>query len=149
MSVLKFKVLAEVISKEVEISDGLGNVLAVPSKGVSDYQEYKKVMGLFLKAQNNPNLAAGIEIDVVVTCLRYRFAIDSKIDDDELLQLENGELMTASMIQELFKFFGKELSIDALMPKQTSLMEDATPYIKEGKSDTSKGFNKKSSRVIH
>lgn len=149
MSVLKFKVLAEVVSQEVEISDGLGNILAVPSKGVSDYQEYKKVMGLFLKAQNNPNLAAGIEIDVVTTCLRHRFGIDSKVSDEELLQLENQELISASMIQELFKFFGKELSIDALIQKSAPLMEDAAPYMKDAKTESLKGFNKKSSKLIH
>lgn len=149
MSVLKFKVLVEAVSQEVEISDSLGNILAVPSKGVSDYREYKKVAELFLKAQNNFNLAAGIEIDVVITCLRHRFGIDSKVSDEELLQTENGELMSASMIQELFKFFSKELNIDSLIQKPAPLMEDATPYMKDAKAEPSKGFNKKSSKLIH
>lgn len=132
MSVLKFKVLAEVVNKEVEISDDIGNVIVIPSKGISDYQEYKQAMGRILKAQNNPMLASAIEIDVVLVCLRYRFSIEPKVSDEEILKLENGELASGSMIQKLFKFFAGELGIEGLAPKPAP-MEDATPYIDEPK----------------
>ncbi|TAG98730.1 MAG: hypothetical protein EAZ18_00190 [Oscillatoriales cyanobacterium] len=132
MSILKFKSVAEVIEKEVEIGDGHGNVIAIPSKGVSDYKEYKQVMGRFLKVQNNPALAAGIEIDVVLCCLRYRFSIESKVQDDDILQLENGQLMNTVFIKRLFEFFTQELGIEGLSQKQSaSTMEDATPYLDE------------------
>jgi len=147
MSVLKFKVLAEAVSKEVEIADDIGNVIIIPSKGVSDYQEYKLAMGRILKAQNNPMLASAIEIDVVLACLRYRFSIEPKVSDEEILKLENGELASASMIQKLFKFFAGELGIEGLAPKQPAQMEDATPYIEEPKSEETKGFKK--SKLIH
>lgn len=146
MSVLKFKVLVEVVSKEIEIADDIGNVIIIPSKGISDYQEYKLAMGRILKAQNNPILASAIEIDVVLACLRYRFSIEPKVSDEEILQLENGELASASMIQKLFKFFASELGIEGLAPKSAQ-MEDATPYIEEPKIESSKGFKK--SKLIH
>lgn len=146
MSVLKFKVLAEVVSKEVEIADDIGNVIVIPSKGVSDYQEYKQAMSRILKAQNNPMLASAIEIDVVLACLRYRFSIEPKVSDEEILQLENGELASASMIQKLFKFFAGELGIEGLASKPAQ-MEDATPYIEELKIESSKGFKK--SKILH
>lgn len=146
MSVLKFKVLVEVVSKEIEIADDIGNVIIIPSKGISDYQEYKLAMGRILKAQNNPILASAIEIDVVLACLRYRFSIEPKVSDEEILQLENGELASASMIQKLFKFFASELGIEGLAPKPAR-MEDATPYIEEPKIESSKGFKK--SKLIH
>ena len=139
MSVLKFKVLAEVVAtREIDISDNIGNVISIPSKGVSDYQEYKQAMSRILKAQNNPNIAAGIELEIVLVCLRYRFSINSKISDEEILQLENGELMNASMIQKLFKFFAGELGIEGLAPKQPVQMEDATPYLEAEKSHSNK-----------
>lgn len=146
MSILKFKVLVEVVSKEIEIADDIGNVIIIPSKGISDYQEYKLAMGRILKAQNNPILASAIEIDVVLACLRYRFSIEPKVSDEEILQLENGELASASMIQKLFKFFASELGIEGLAPKPAQ-MEDATPYIEEPKIESSKGFKK--SKLIH
>ena len=140
MSVLKFKVLAEVVAQEIDVSDNAGNVIGIPSKGVSDYQEYKQVMGRILKAQiqNNPNIAAGIELEIVLVCLRYRFSINSKISDEEILRLQNGELMNASMIQKLFKFFASELGIEGLTPKQPVLMEDATPYLEAEKLHSNK-----------
>ena len=147
MSVLKFKVLAEVVSKEVEIADDIGNVIIIPSKGFSDYQEYKQAMGRFLKVQANPNLAASIETDIVLVCLRCRLLIDPKTSDEEILQLENGELIKASMVKNLFKFFTKELGIESLMPKQPAQMEDATPYIEQGKAESAKGSKK--SKLIH
>lgn len=147
MSVLKFKVLAEVVAKEIDISDNVGNTISIPSKGTSDYQEYKKATNQILKAQNNPNLAAEIEINIVLACLKYRFSIDFKIKDEEILQLENGELMSASMIRELFKFFTTELGIESLNQQPVAPMEDATPYLEQDKSESIKGF-KKTSRLI-
>lgn len=132
MSILKFKSVAAIINKEVEISDGHGNVIAIPSKGVSDYKEYKQVMARFLKVQNNPTLAAGIEIDVVLCCLRYRFSIESKVQDDDILQLENGQPMNVVFVKKLFEFFTQELGIEGegLSQKQsTPTMEDVTPYL--------------------
>ncbi len=147
MSVLKFKVLADIVVQEIDISDNAGNVISIPSKGVSDYQEYKQAMTQILKAQNNPNLAAGIEMEIVLVCLRYRFSIEPKISNEEILQLENGSLMPASMIQNLFKFFANELGIEGLASKQSGQMEDATPYIDQSKNDVAKGFKK--SKTIH
>lgn len=147
MSILKFKVLAEVVNQEIEISDNIGNTITIPSKGVSDYQEYKQAMARILKAQNNPSFAAGIEGEIVLVCLRYRFSIEPKISDEEILQLENGEFMNASMVQKLFKFFASELGIEGLLPKQPAQMEDATPYIEQSKIESTKGFKK--SKLIH
>ncbi|MEG5173289.1 hypothetical protein [Microcoleus sp. B3-D7] len=147
MSVLKFKLLAEVVTREIDISDNVGNIISIPSKGVSDYQEYKQAMGRILKAQNNPNAAAGIEIEIVLVCLRYRFSIDSKISDEEILQLDNGESMNVSMIQKLFRFFANELGIEGLAPKQSGQMEDATPYVDQSKNEGTKGFKK--SKLLH
>lgn len=139
MGVLKFKSVAEIVEKEVEISDGHGNAIVIPSKGVSDYKEYRQVMGRFLKAQNNPALAAGIEIDVVLCCLRYRFLIESKVQDDDILQLENGEMMSAVFIKKLFEFFTQELGIEGLNQKQSlPAMEDATPYLEPEKPQANK-----------
>lgn len=142
MSVLKFKALAEVVKRDVEVSDDVGNVIVIPSKGASDYQEYKQAMSRILRAQTTPGLASAIEIDVVLTCLRYRFSIEPNISDEEILQLENGELMNSLMIQKLFKFFARELGIEGLAPKQPAQMEDATPYIEQSKIESTKGFKK-------
>lgn len=142
MGVLKFKVLADVVVQEIDISDNVGNVISIPSKGVSDYQEYKQAMAQILKAQNNPSLAAGIEMEIVLVCLRYRFSIEPKISNEEILQLENGSLMPASMIQNLFKFFANELGIEGLVSKQSGQMEDAAPYIDQSKNEVTKGFKK-------
>lgn len=138
MGVLKFKQLADVVVQEIDISDNLGNIISIPSKGVSDYQEYKQAMARILKAQSNPNIAAGIELEIVLVCLRYRFSINSKISDEEILQLENGELMNASMIQKLFKFFVNELGIEGLAPKQSVQLEDAILYLEAEKPHSNK-----------
>ena len=100
-----------------------------------------------MKLQNNPTLAANIEIDVVLVCLRYRFSIDSKTSDEEILQLENGELMSISMIKNLFKLFTKELGIEALIQKKPVQMEDAMPYIEQAKFESTKN-NKKSKLTL-
>lgn len=144
MTALKFIKSASPIAEEVEISDELGNIISVPSRGASDHREYKLVMKRLLETQNNPDLAYGIEVDIVAICLRYRLRKDDSVTDDEILSFEDGSPLNIFLVKSLFQFFAKELGIEGLGAQKSSLasMEDATPYIQEQTFKNQKGFKK-------
>lgn len=136
VTVLNFVSTAE--KKYVEIDDGLGNVVSVPSKGAADCVEYNKVMQLMYRLQNNPTQALGVEVDIVTLCLRHRYKIAKNVTDDCVLLGKDGEPVPISLVKKLYEFFMKELQLENILNAQKTAvqlqkpvmrMEDAAPYL--------------------
>lgn len=135
-TVLNFVSSAE--KKQVEIDDGLGNVVIVPSKGAADCVEYNKVMQLLYRMEKDPTQALGMEVDIVILCLRHRYKLAKTVTDDSVLLGKDGEPAPISLVKKLYEFFMKELQLERVLDAQKTAverqkpvmrMEDATPYL--------------------
>jgi hypothetical protein len=135
-TVLNFVSTAE--RKQVEIDDGLGNVVSVPSKGAADCVEYNKVMQLLYGMEKDPTQALTMEVDVVILCLRHRYKLAKTVTDDSVLLDKDGEPVPITLVKKLYEFFMKELQLERVLDAQKTVvevrkpmmrMEDAAPYL--------------------
>jgi len=135
-TVLNFVSTAE--KKQVEIDDGLGNVVIVPSKGAADCVEYNKVMQLLYRMEKDPTQALGMEVDIVILCLRHRYKLAKTVTDDSVLLDKDGDPVPISLVKKLYEFFMKELQLERVLDAQKTAiegrksvmrMEDAAPYL--------------------
>ncbi len=137
VTVLNFVSIAE--KKQVEIDDGLGNVVFVPSKGAADCVEYNKVMQLMYRMEKDPTQALGMEVAIVTLCLRHRYKLAKSVTDDSVLLGKDGEPAPISLVKKLYEFFMKELQLEKVLDAQKTAvessnksvmrMEDVTPYL--------------------
>jgi|GEM_PF-3559305 hypothetical protein len=137
VTVLNFVSTAE--KKQVEIDDGLGNVVSIPSKGAADCFEYNKVMQLMYRMEKDPTQALGMEVAIVTLCLRHRYKLAKAVPDDNVLLGKDGEPVPISLVKKLYEFFMKELQLERVLDAQKTAvegqrpvmqMEDAAPYLK-------------------
>lgn len=136
VTVLNFVSTAE--KKQVEIDDGLGNVVSVPSKGAADCVEYNKVMQLMYRMEKDPTQALGMEVAIVTLCLRHRYKLAKAVPDDSVLLGKDEEPVPISLVKKLYEFFMRELQLERILDAQKKAiegqkpvmrMEDAAPYL--------------------
>jgi hypothetical protein len=136
VTVLSFVSTAE--KKQVEIDDGLGNVVSVPSKGAADCVEYNKVMQFMYRMEKDPTQALGMEVAIVTLCLRHRYKLAKDVTDDSVLLGKDGEPVPISLVKKLYEFFMKELQLEKILDAQKMAvegrkpvmqMENAAPYL--------------------
>jgi hypothetical protein len=128
VTVLNFVSTAE--KKHVEIDDGLGNVVSVPSKGAADCVEYNKVMQLLYRMEKDPTQALGMEVAIVILCLRHRYKLAKTVTDDSVLLCKDGEPAPISLVKRLYEFFMRELQLERVLDAQKTAVEGRKPVMR-------------------
>ena len=95
----------------VEVSDGKGGRIKIPSQGFASRDEYKYVFGLIMDSANTEHGTEELADNIVVAMLRFRFPRIKHKSKAEILQFKNGDPMSAPMLMAVYSFFCNELGI--------------------------------------
>lgn len=97
--------------KQVNIQDGYGSSLEIPSRGYVDSVEYAGAMQIVLNASEDGSLHS-LEQRLVTFLLATRFGLDKKTKPESLLVFEDGTPIGAPMLKALYNHFITELGAE-------------------------------------
>ena len=152
----------------IELSDGLGNAIAMPKFGYLTWKEKKALSEHTAKAAKIPDmLIETFEFEIASLLTKIRLNIDPEVSNEEIMVNEEGEPVSEVLIKQIYEFFIKEqlkweesaiaqwqqqsalLTQLALNQQQASLATDKAeidspiePIAETVKLSTKKGFKK-------
>jgi len=106
MSKLPF-IVSGILQRTEKITDSMGISIEIPRYGSLTWQEFQVWAALNLTLQNETATMTQYSLSLVCALLRFRFKLDEKTTDEEIMDIQ-GHPMTESMMMDILDFFLKE-----------------------------------------